>query len=146
MKILLPILFSTIAAMGNAMFALGQKKGAGVKNGLLFVAISALIAFLLSFFFAPLVGAFDPGGTMKGNWKALALSGFGLFLTYLGFNLLYSTYGVSQYLLYAVISIVTTTMMVGGWWLGEPINMYHKIAVALAVVAVIMFSAGSSGV
>ena len=37
MKILLPIVFATIAAIGNAMFALGQKKSAGVENGLLFV-------------------------------------------------------------------------------------------------------------
>jgi len=32
MKSLLPIIFATIAAIGNAMFALGQKKSSGVEN------------------------------------------------------------------------------------------------------------------
>jgi drug/metabolite transporter (DMT)-like permease len=144
MKSLLPIVFATIAAIGNAIFALGQKKSAGVENGLLFVSVSALTAFLLALFIAPLVGAFDVGNTVKGNWKAVFLSGTGLFFTYLGFNLLYTRYGVSQYVLYAVISIITTTIIVGVWWLKEPVNIYHKIAIALAIVAVLMFSVGQS--
>ena len=37
MKILLPIFFATIAAVGNAMFALGQKRSVNAENGLLFV-------------------------------------------------------------------------------------------------------------
>ncbi|MGO9311322.1 MAG: hypothetical protein ACLQBD_18455 [Syntrophobacteraceae bacterium] len=101
MKGLLPIIFATIAAIGNAIFALGQKKSAGVKNGLLLVGVSALVAALLAFFSAPLVGAFDLGNTLKENWKAVLLSGLGLFLTYLGFNLLYTRYGASQYILYS---------------------------------------------
>jgi hypothetical protein len=44
MKSFLPIFFASIAAIGNAMFALGQKKSAGVENGLLFVGISALFS------------------------------------------------------------------------------------------------------
>lgn len=144
MKILLPVFFATIAAIGNAMFALGQKKSSGVENGLLFVGLSALIAFLLAIAFAPLVGAFDIGNTTRGNWKAVFLSGSGLFFTYLGFNLLYSRYGVSQYVLYAVISIITTTIVVGIWWLKEPVDTYQKIAIVLASIAVIMFSIGHS--
>lgn len=144
MKILLPIVFATIAAIGNAMFALGQKRSVGVENGILFVGISALIAFLFATLFAPLTGAFDVGNTVKGNWKALFLSGLGLFCTYLGFNLLYSRYGASRYVLYAVISIITTTLIVGVWWLKEPVNIYHKIGIALAIVAVLMFSIGQS--
>ena len=144
MKILLPIIFATIAAIGNAMFALGQKKSAGVENGLLFVGISALIASLMALFFSPSVGTFDIGSTVRGNWKAISLSGAGLFLTYLGFNLLYSRYGVSQYIVYAMISIITTVGFIGIWWLKEPANIYHKIAIALAIVAVIVFSIGQS--
>ncbi len=144
MKILLPIIFATIAAIGNALFALGQKKSAGVENGLLFVGISALIASLIALFFSPFVGAVDIGSTIRGNWKAISLSGVGLFLTYLGFNLLYSQYGVSQYLIYAMISIVTTVVFIGIWWLKEPANIYHKIAIALAIVAVVIFSIGQS--
>jgi drug/metabolite transporter (DMT)-like permease len=146
MKSLLPIAFATIAAVGNAMFALGQRKSAGVENGLLFVAISALLAALCATVFAPSVGDFAVGKTVTGNWGAVLLSGVGLFLTYLGFNLLYSRYGASQYALYAVISIITTTIIVGIWWLQEPVNLYHKIAIGLAIAAVILFSIGQSKV
>lgn len=144
MKSLLPIFFATIAAVGNALFALGQKKSVGVENGLLFVALSALMAFIFAFCLAPLTGVFNVGDTVKGNWQALFLSGIGLFFTYLGFNLLYSKYGVSQYVLYAVISIVTTTIFVGVWWLKEPLNSYHKLAIVLAILAVFLFSIGQS--
>ncbi len=144
MKITLPIIFASIAALGNAMFALGQKKSVGVENGVLFVGLSALIASLCALSVAPALGSFDVGNTVKGNWRALGLSGLGLFLTYIGFNLLYSRYGVSQYALYAVLSIVSTTLIVGMWWLKEPVNLYHKLAIALAVGAVLLFTIGQS--
>jgi drug/metabolite transporter (DMT)-like permease len=144
MKSVLPIVFATIAAVGNAMFALGQRKSAGVENGLLFVGVSALVAVLFALLFAPLVGAFDVGHTLKEHWHAVLLSGLGLFLTYLGFNLLYSRYGASQYVLYAVLSIITTTIVVGILWLKEPVNLYHKIAIAMAIAAVVLFSIGQS--
>lgn len=144
MKILLPIMFAAIAALGNAMFALGQKKSVGVENGVLFVGLSALIAALCALAVSPMLGIFDLGNTVKGNWRALGLSGLGLFLTYLGFNLLYSRYGVSQYALYAVLSILSTTLIVGVWWLKEPVNLYHKLAMALALAAVLLFSIGQS--
>jgi drug/metabolite transporter (DMT)-like permease len=144
MKSLLPIVFATIAAVGNAMFALGQRKSAGVENGLLFVGVSALVAVLFALLFAPLVGALDVGHTLKEHWPAVLLSGLGLFLTYLGFNLLYSRYGASQYVLYAVLSIITTTIVVGILWLKEPVNLYHKIAIAMAIAAVVLFSIGQS--
>ena len=144
MRIFLPILFAAIAAIGNAMFAFGQKRSIGVENGVLFVGLSALIAAFCALGVSPALGIFDPGNTVKGNWKALGLSGFGLFLTYLGFNLLYSRYGVSQYALYAVLSILSTTLIVGMWWLKEPVNLYHKLAIALAVGAVLLFSIGQA--
>ena len=144
MRSLLPTVFATIAAVGNAMFALGQKKSAGAENGLLFVGLSALIAVLLALFFAPLLGAFNVRNTVKGNWNAVFLSGLGLFLTYLGFNLLYSRYGASQYVLYAVLSIITTTIIVGILWLKEPVNAYQKVAIGMAIAAVVLFSIGKS--
>ena len=146
MKIILPILFAFIAAVGNAMFALGQKKSAGFENGLFFVAASAFVACLLAAVSSPLMGGIDFSDISKNYSKALFLSGSGLFLTYLGFNLLYSKFGVSQYVLYAVISIITTTIIIGVFWLKEPINVYHKIAIALAMIAVVFFSIGQSKV
>lgn len=144
MNSLMPILFASVAAIGNALFALGQKKSAGVENGLLFVGFSAVIAVLFSLIFAPLVGTLDIGSLLKNHWRAAMLSGAGLFLTYVGFNLLYSRYGAAQYVLYAVLSIITTTIIVGIFWLKEPINLYHKFAIGLALLAVVFFSIGQS--
>jgi drug/metabolite transporter (DMT)-like permease len=144
MKSFLPIIFATIAAIGNAAFALGHKKAGDVENGLLFVGASAQIAVFLALLFAPLVGVFDLGNTIKGNWKSVLLSGAGLSLTYFGFNLLYSRYGASHYVLYAVISMITTTIIVGILWLKEPVNVYHKVAIALAIAAVVLYSIGQS--
>ncbi|PID56099.1 transporter [candidate division KSB3 bacterium] len=146
MKIFLPIMFSVIAAFGNAMFALGQKKSARVENGLLFVSLSALTAAFCIMGVSPLIGVFNLVNTVKGHWKAIGLSGAGLFFTYLGFNLLYSRCGVSQYALYAVLSILSTTLLVGVWWLKEPVNLYHKLAIILALAAVVLFSIGQSKV
>jgi hypothetical protein len=74
MKSLFPIVFAAVPAIGNAMSALGQKKSAGIENGLLFVGVSALVAVLLALFFAPLVGAFDMGNTLRDDWEAVFLS------------------------------------------------------------------------
>lgn len=144
MKFLLPVLFAAIAATGNAMFAFGQKKSSGVENGLLFVALSALVAVFMSFCFSPLAGSFNIRNILNENFSNVVLSGLGLFLTYTGFNLLYSRYGASHYVLYAVISIITTTLIVGILWLKEPVNIYHKIAILLAIVSVVLFSIGQS--
>lgn len=142
MKLLLPVLFALIAAIGNAMFAFAQKKSVGVENGLLFVGSSAIIACSFALLFSPFMGEVNLGNMCRLHWKSLLLSGCGLFLTYLGFNLLYSKFGVSQYVLYAVISIITTTIVVGFWWLKEPVNIYHKIAIVLSIIAIVFFSIG----
>ena len=130
--------------MGNALFALGQKKSVNVGNELLFISICVLITFLTAICSAPLLGEFNIVNTVKDNWRAACLSGIGLFFTFLGFNLLYSKYGVSHYVLYAVISIITTTLFVGVLWLKETVNIYHMVALVLAIIAVVMFSFGQS--
>ena len=142
--VILPVVFALIAAVGNAFFALAQKKGGASENGLLFVGLSALISFGFAVLFSPLAGGVHIGQLVKSNGKYILLSGGGLFLTYLGFNLLYSKFGVSQYVLYAVISIITTTLIVGVWWLKEPMNIFHKVAICLSVLAVLFFSYGQS--
>lgn len=143
MKFILPILFASIAAAGNALFAYGQKQSSGVSNGLMYVGASALVACLLSLLVAPVVGPANLDG-IRQNPTLVAVSGAGLFLTYLGFNLLYSNFGVSQYVLYAVISIVTTTVVVGFLVLKEPANGYHNAAIVAALVTVLLFSIGQS--
>jgi drug/metabolite transporter (DMT)-like permease len=143
MKIVLPLLFATIAAMGNALFAYGQKQSANFNNGLLFVGASALAACLMAFLASPAVGPVQIGALCR-HWTMILASGLGLFLTYLGFNLLYSRFGVAPYVLYAVISILTTTVAVGIWVLKEPVNAFHKAAIIAAILAVVLFSLGQN--
>ena len=146
MNLVLPLVFAGIAAIGNGMFALAQRQTVGVGNGLLFVGASALVASLLAVVAAPLAGPMHPVAMVRGNWKPLLLSGAGLFATYVGFNLLYGRFGPSQYVLYAMLSIVTTTVVVGFVWLREPVNLYHVGAILLAMAAVVLFTVGQSKV
>jgi drug/metabolite transporter (DMT)-like permease len=78
------------------------------------------------------------------NGRNILLAGSGLFLTYLGFHLLYTRYGVSQYVLYAVLSILTTTVFVGIIWMREPVNGYRIAAIVLAMGSIVLYSLGQS--
>jgi drug/metabolite transporter (DMT)-like permease len=142
MDAVLTVAFAAIAAVGNAMFALAQRQAAGVANGLLFVALSAFVAFALSAGCALLLGPIDAGALIRSQWRSLLLSGAGLFLTYVGFNLLYSRFGTAPYVVYAALAVVTTTVGIGFLYLREPVNHYHVVAVLLAVAAIVAFSLG----
>ena len=144
MDAVLTVAFAAIAAVGNAMFALAQRQSAGVANWLLFVGASALIAFALSAGCAPLLGPLEAGALIRGQWRSLLLSGAGLFLTYVGFNLLYSRFGTSPYVVYAALAIITTSVGVGYLYLREPVNHYHIAAILLAAAAIVAFSLGQS--
>jgi drug/metabolite transporter (DMT)-like permease len=146
MDAVLTVAFAAIAAVGNAMFALAQRQSSGVTNGLLFVGMSAFVACMLSIVCSPLLGPIEAGAALRGQWRALLLSGFGLFLTYVGFNLLYSRFGASPYVVYAALAIITTTVGVGVLYLREPMNLYHVVAVLLATAAIVAFSLGQSRV
>jgi len=142
MKILLPLFFALIAAVGNGLFALGQRRSAGIHNGLAFVGAAAIVAAALAWLVSPLMGAVDLSQLLRNNSRNILLAGGGLFLTYLGFNLLYTRFGVSQYVLYAVLSILTTTVFVGLFWLREPVNGYQVAAIVLALASVVLYSLG----
>jgi drug/metabolite transporter (DMT)-like permease len=144
MKVLLPLAFAGIAALGNAIFVLGQTQSQGAGNKMLIIAASAVLAGVLAMIAAPFTGPVHWGWPSRDSWRVLAFSGIGLFITYLGFNLLYSRFGATQYALYAVISILTTTVLVGAVWLREPLSPSQIAAVALAVASIVLFSAGQS--
>ena len=81
---------------------------------------------------------------LSANAISMLLGGVGFFVTFLGFYLLYSGYGASQYALYATISILTTSLGVGVFVFREPLNTYQIIALALAFASVGMWSYGRS--
>jgi drug/metabolite transporter (DMT)-like permease len=145
MKHLPLFIFALIAAVGNALFASGQKKAVGVDNSLLFIGFSALICVILTFIFTLFI---KEGPTMTQiitkNYVWIGISGVGLFLTYVGFNLLYRHFGATGYVYYAVLSIITTSIIVGVVIFKEAFNTYHLISVLLAVSAIIFFTVGNN--
>jgi len=81
---------------------------------------------------------------LRAHGRSIALSGAGLFLTYLGFNLLYTRFGAAPYVVYAALAIITTTVGIGFLYLREPVNRYHVAAVVLAAAAVGLYALGQS--
>ena len=139
-----PLLFATLAAVGNAIFVYGQRGVAPPENPFLFIG-SAVLACFAFFCVAGLVTK-TPNDALyvTENWKMIVLSGFGFFITFIGFFLLFNKFGASQYTLYAVISILTTSIGVGVFIYRESINTYQIAATALAVAAIALFTYGKS--
>ena len=79
---------------------------------------------------------------MSVNWWTIALGGVGIATTYLGFYFLYTNYGATYYIVYAVVSIITTSVVVGVVLLGESWNYYQLIGMVLAIGAITMFTIG----
>ena len=138
-------LFALIAAIGNALFAAGQKKTTGIDNSLLIVGLSALVCVVLTFtVIFSLHKNINPVKVFRTNWIWILMSGFGLFLTYIGFNLLYSRFGASGYVYYAVLSIITTSLIVGVLIFKEQLNIYHIASVGFSIIAIILFTIGNN--
>ncbi len=144
MKIFGALLFAFIGAAGNALFVYGQKKSSGIDNPFVFIFLMLIVCMTVTLAAVPFWGKADFRGVIKSNYIPLILSGIGLFITYIGFNLLYSRYGASEYILYAVISILTTSIFVGIYIFKEHLNYYHMMAVASAVATILFYSAGQA--
>ncbi len=138
-------LFALIAAVGNALFAAGQKKASGIENPLLFVGLSAIVCIALTFLIILLMQSnSNLFSIIKVNWIWIVISGFGLFLTYLGFNLLYTRFGATGYIYYAVLSIITTSLIVGVFIFKEQLNIYHFTSIGFSLIAIILFTLGNN--
>lgn len=137
-----PFLFALFAAAGNALFVFAQRSAATSANPFLYLACT------LTWGCALCVGAMLAWQT-QGNVDYLIhnavhvlLGGAGLFATYLGFYLLFSNYGTSQYALYATLAILTTSFGVGVLVFTEPLHPLQYIAIGLAVGAIALWSYG----
>ncbi|TQV80480.1 EamA family transporter [Denitrobaculum tricleocarpae] len=139
-----PVLFATLAAVGNAIFVYGQRGAATSANPFLFMGFAVLAC--LAFFAVAVLVYRTPEDTayVAANWRMILLSGFGFFVTFVGFFLLFNKYGASQYTLYAVISILTTSIGVGVFLYRESINAYQIAGTAFAVAAIILFAYGKA--
>jgi len=138
-----PLLFATLAAIGNALFVFGQRGATPPANPFLFVLGAVAVCTVM---FAAAAVFFRTDGDVayfNGHWKWMLIGGLGFFLTFVGFFLLYTNFGASQYTLYAVISILTTSLGVGVLVYREHFNVYHAGAMVLAIAAIALFTYGN---
>jgi drug/metabolite transporter (DMT)-like permease len=138
------LLFALIAAVGNALFAFGQKRSVASNHPFLFIMAALVFCFLLFL----VVSLFLPRPKLvsfaRHNWRWVLISGLGFWLTFIGFYFLYSRYGASHYVVYAVLSIVATSIVVGVLIFKEAFNRYHLLSVVTALLTVVLFAAGQS--
>ncbi len=136
------VIFATIAAVGNAIFVYGQRGSQESKNPFLFM-LGAVIICTLLFFVSTLTFNTEKNiSYLISNWKYVLMGGFGFFVTFFGFYLLYSGYGASTYIIYAVISIITTSIGVGVFLFKEPFNLYHSLALVFSILAITFYCYG----
>jgi drug/metabolite transporter (DMT)-like permease len=95
------------------------------------------VAFALT---TPLFNRTDLDGYIRRNAPWILVSGAGFYFTFIGFYFLYSRFGASYYVLYAVLSIITTSVIVGLVIFNEPVNRYHIAAIGTAILTVILFA------
>jgi drug/metabolite transporter (DMT)-like permease len=142
--IYLALLFALIAAVGNALFAFGQKKSVVADQPFIFI-ISALVVclalFAITFLFLPKP---EISTFIKDNYPWVLISGLGFWLIFIGFYFLYSRYGASHYVVYAVLSIVSTSIIVGIIVFKEAFNLYHFLSVITAILTVVLFTIGQA--
>lgn len=139
-----PFLFASIAAVGNAFFAYGQKKSTAVSAPFIFLVPTLLVCIGLLIFSLFFYKPETLKEYLSQNWTYFLISGIGLYFTFLGFYLLYSRFGASYYILYAVLSILTTSIFVGVVVFSEKINLFHCLSILSALVSIVLFNFGQN--
>ncbi len=135
-------LFALLAAVGNALFVYGQRGSQTAENP--FVFLLATLVLCTSFFGLSTLLNKAPmdTGYLSVNLKFIVLSAIGFYFTFVGFYWLYSQQGATNYMVYALLSILTTSIGVGLILFREPFNRYHVISGLLAVAAILIYGLG----
>ena len=134
--------FALIAAIGNGLFVDGWRRSEDVSNPALFMLLAMLVCaslFMLTMTFFPKVQLLS---FIEKNDVWVLISGVGYYLTFIGFYYLFTHFGASYYALYAVLSIITTTVIVGFLVFREAFNLYYGLAVLTAMLTVVFFAIG----
>jgi len=141
--IAIAILLALFSAIGNAMFAFGQKKSMVSANPFIFLIFTLLVClalFIIAYQFAPPV---QIQAFITENYRWFLISGIGFFCTFIGFYFLYTRFGTSYYVVYAVLSIITTSIIVGIVIFREVFNFYHGLSVITALLTIFFFYLGN---
>jgi len=135
-------LFALVAATGNALFVYGQRGSQTSDNPFFFLLATLTVCISLFMIFAMLNKAPMESAYLVENSKYILLSGIGFFITFTGFYWLYSQHGAINYIAYALLSILTTSIGVGLIIFQEPFNRYHVFSGLLAVAALVVYGLG----
>lgn len=132
------------AAVGNALYAYGQKRAAVHDNPFLFGAFallagSALLTIVAMFFNTQTIGSY-----VVENLKWFFVSGLGYVLLNIGLYFLYRNFGASYYSLYAVLSIVTTSILLATIVFHEKLNFYYWLSLGFAGLTILFFLKGQT--
>ena len=130
------LVFSGIAALGNAIYVYGQRSAVVSSNPFLFMAGAVTLCAFMFVIASLLSGTSTTTIYLKQNYWPITISAVGFFITFIGFYLMYSRVGANSYTVYAVLSILTTSVGVGMIIYREPINLYHLISILFALLAV----------
>ncbi|HMT09766.1 MAG TPA: EamA family transporter [Pyrinomonadaceae bacterium] len=137
-------LLALTAAVGNALYAFGQKKATQHENPFLFGSIALFVG---SFFLTVIAMFFDTrsvGSYMAENIKWFGVSGLGYVLLNIGLYFLYRNFGASYYSLYAVLSIATTSILLAAVVFHERMNLYYWVSLGFAGLTILFFLKGQT--
>ena len=143
-SIILAIGIAAIAAIGNATFAFGQKKSIPSQNPFIFLICTLTVCLSLFLIASCFFAKENVPQFIRTNYTWFVISGTGFFLTFIGFYFLYTKFGTSYYAIYAVLSIITTSLIVGIILFKEHVNMYHLLSVCTAIITIVLFALGNS--
>jgi drug/metabolite transporter (DMT)-like permease len=138
------LVLALTAAIGNALYALGQKKAVQHENPFVFGVFSlftgsVLLSFVSLFFNTNNIGVF-----FVKNLKWFGISGLGYVLLNIGLYFLYRNFGASYYSLYAVLSIMTTSILLATIVFNEKMNFYYWVSLVLAALTIFFFLKGQT--
>lgn len=132
------------AAVGNAFYAFGQKKAVPHENPFIFGVYSLLIGSVMLALVSLLFNTQNVGSYFVVNLKWLIAGGFGYVLLNIGLYFLYQNFGASYYLLYAILSILTTSILLATIVFDEKMNLYYRVSLGFALLTVIFFLKGQN--
>lgn len=141
------LLYATIAAVGNALLSYGQKKAAPVSNLYFFLGAAALVFFVCNIIagFVTKTDSISASKILSGSKELFwaIVCGVALFVLYFAINNLLVKYGASMYVVYSVVSIFTTSIVVGVCIFKEKINIWHVLGIIMSCVAVALITIGN---
>jgi drug/metabolite transporter (DMT)-like permease len=137
-------LWALLAAVGNGLYVYGAKKASTGNSTYLFITGVLVCAAALVAAMSLTEKSGDAAAMFQRTWPFMLLSGVGAAVTFIGFQGLFSTYGPSQYSVYAMFALLTTSIGVGVIVFREKFNIYHGLAMVCALAALVFFFLGQN--